>query len=56
MKNGEKEGKGIFYWNDGIRYDGEWKNGKREGKGIMYYTNGDREMGDYSNDNQIGCM
>ena len=52
--NGLKEGKGIFYWNDGERYEGEWKNDKREGKGIYYFNNGNREMGDNSNDNQIG--
>ena len=34
--NGLREGKGIFYWNDGDRYEGDWKNGKFEGKGISY--------------------
>ena len=48
------EGKGIYYYNDGDRYEGEFKNNRREGKGIYYYVNGDREMGDYSNENQIG--
>ena len=48
------EGKGIYYYNDGDRYEGEFKNNRREGKGIYYNANGDREMGDYSNENQIG--
>ena len=48
------EGKGIYYYNDGDRYEGEFKNNRRKGKGIYYYVNGDREMGDYSNENQIG--
>ena len=52
--NGLREGKGIFYWNDGDRYEGDWRNDKREGKGIYYYNNGDRRMGDYLNNNPIG--
>ena len=52
--NGIREGKGIFYWNDGDRYEGEWKNDKREGKGIYYYNNGNRRMGDYHDNKQIG--
>ncbi len=34
LKNGLREGKGIFYWNDGDRYEGDYKNDKKEGKGI----------------------
>ena len=48
--NGLREGKGIYYWNNGDRYEGEWKNGKMEGKGIYYYNNepwkGDRYEGE----------
>ena len=54
FKNDKKEGKGIFYFNDGERYEGDWRNNKREGKGIFYYNNGDREMGDYYNNQRIG--
>ena len=42
-----QEGKGIYYYNDGDRYEGDFKNGKREGKGIEYYNNGDRYEGDW---------
>ena len=49
-----KEGKGIFYYNDGDRYEGDFKNGNFEGKGIYYYKNGDRRMGNYLNDKKIG--
>ena len=38
-----------MYYNDGDRYEGDWKNNLKDGKGIYYYSNGDREMGDYSN-------
>ena len=29
-------------YNNGDKYEGEWKNDKREGKGIYYYNNGDK--------------
>ena len=45
--NGLKEGKGIFYWNSGSRYEGDWRNDKMEGKGIFYHPDGDRQIGDY---------
>ena len=52
--NGLKEGKGIFYFNNGSRYEGEYKNDKREGKGIKYHKNGDRYEGEYKNDKPEG--
>ena len=54
FKNGLREGKGIFYFNNGDRYEGDWKNDKREGKGIYYYNDGDRYEGNYRNDKQEG--
>ena len=42
LKNGKKEGKGIYYFKSGNRYEGDWKNYKFEGKGIYYSNNGDR--------------
>ena len=54
FKNDKREGKGIFYMNNGDRYEGDFKNGLRDGKGIFYYNNGDREMGDYLNDKRFG--
>ena len=35
--NGIKEGKGIIYWNNGDRYEGEWRNDRMDGKGIYYF-------------------
>ena len=29
---------GIMYWNDGDRYEGDWRNDKKEGKGILYFN------------------
>ena len=36
--NGLREGKGIYYINNGDRYEGEWRNDKRDGKGIEYIS------------------
>ena len=44
-----REGKGIFYINNGNRYEGDWKNDKYEGKGIFYYNKGDKYEGDFKN-------
>ena len=54
MIDGIREGKGIMYYNNGDRYEGEWKNDDTHGKGIYYYSNGSREMGDYADGIEIG--
>ena len=55
MLNDKKEGKGIFYYNDGGRYEGDWKNDLREGKGIYhYYSVGGRYDGDWKNGKREG--
>ena len=54
VKNKLAEGKGIYYYNNGEIYEGDWKNDKREGKGIYYFKNGDRMMGDYLNNRPVG--
>jgi hypothetical protein len=33
-------GKGLCYYADGEKYDGDWNDGMKNGKGICYYTNG----------------
>ena len=45
----KKEGKGIYYFAKGDRYEGDFRNDKPEGKGINYYANGDRYEGDHRN-------
>ena len=49
-KKGKKEGKGIMYYNNGDRYEGEFKNGVREGEGILFYKNGQKDKGVWKND------
>ncbi len=36
---------GIFFYNNGERYEGEYKNGAADGRGIYYYLNGDKYDG-----------
>ena len=46
-----------MYYNNGCRYEGDFKNGKKEGKGIYYdNNNGNREMGDFLNGKPIGIF
>ena len=57
IKNGKREGKGIFYFKDGDRYEGDWKNDKMDGKGIYYHKKADgtdRYEGDFRNDKRDG--
>ena len=51
-KNGVKEGKGKFIYNNGNIYDGQWKNDVKEGNGIMIYKNKTTYDGEWNN-NQI---
>ena len=50
--NNLKEGFGIFYWNDGYKFEGYWKEGKQNGYGFIggnnknkygYWNNGKLE-------------
>ena len=46
-KKGKDEGKVIYYYNDGERYENDYKNGNKEGKGIFYYNDGQICEGDW---------
>ena len=48
------EGRGIYYYNDGSRYEGDFKKGKRDGKGIYYYFTGNTYEGDWKDDKREG--
>jgi len=48
------EWKGILYYNNGGRYEGEFKNNLREGKGIDYFNNGNRYEGEFKNSKREG--
>ena len=50
IKNNLKNGKGIFFYSDGGRYDGEFLNNLRHGKGVYYWNNGSRWEGNFEED------
>lgn len=43
------EGKGIFKWPDGKKYDGEYVNNHKEGTGTMYNEDGSYYKGEWKN-------
>ena len=45
---------GIYEWNDGRRYDGDWKNNQMHGKGVFTWDNGKRYEGEYKDDKKNG--
>ena len=40
FKDGKRNGKGSYMWDNGIKYEGEWKNDIRDGFGTQYYPSG----------------
>ena len=54
LKNGKKEGKGIYIYQNGCKYEGYFKNDKKDGSGIFYYANGDRYKGNFHEGNYEG--
>ena len=54
LKNGKKEGKGVYIYQNGCKYEGCFKNDKKDGSGIFYYANGDRYKGNFHEGNYQG--
>lgn len=48
--NRTKNGKGVFLYNDGSEYNGEWFNDKRSGYGKFTYPNNSKYEGEWLND------
>lgn len=48
------EGKGIFTWPDGRKYNGDYKNDKKEGYGIFEWPDGKKYKGEWKNGKQHG--
>lgn len=48
----KKHGKGIAFFVNGDRYDGEFLDGKYHGKGVFSFANGDKQEG-YWNENEL---
>ena len=47
FKNDKKDGKGIFYYNNGDREMGDYLNGKKIGKHIILRKDGRTEINEY---------
>ena len=45
---------GIFKWETGDKYLGEWKNGNRNGKGVFIWKTGDKYEGEYKDGKRDG--
>ena len=54
VKEGKKEGQGIYKFNNGETYVGEFKNDLREGIGIYYYKDGSSYNGNWKKDKKHG--
>lgn len=54
MVNSRKEGRGVFVWNTGERYDGEFKSCLRDGYGEYHYVDGTVFKGYWKNDLEHG--
>lgn len=48
------EGYGIYVWEDGTRYEGNFKEGQRSGEGTYYYSTGAKYVGNQVNGNRHG--
>jgi len=49
FKNGVREGKGIFIWNNDSKSERGSRNGKKDGKGKKHSNEGDRYEGEWKN-------
>ena len=55
IQTGNLEGKGVFIWNNGIKYIGKWKEGNMHGKGILFDKNNKLIFqGNYFNNKKYG--
>ena len=46
-------GKGIFYFANGNKYEGDFNNNDMHGKGILYFADGNKYEGDFKNNNKM---
>ena len=50
---GKINGRGIYYYQDGCRYEGGFKDGKRHGNGIMYNFDGTKLIQGHFNEGVV---
>ena len=54
FKDDKMNGRGLYTWASGDRYEGQWKDDKRNGQGIFTWTDGKRYEGEYKDDKRNG--
>ena len=52
--NNKLNGKGVFYYVNGDKYDGDFKDNKLNGYGTLYYKNGNKYEGEWKNNKKNG--
>ena len=53
-KYNQKDGQGIFRWENGMSYEGQWKEDKRNGRGKFTWPNKQVFDGEWTNDRRNG--
>jgi C-terminal processing protease CtpA/Prc len=51
---GKRHGQGVYYWNNGNKYDGQWENNYRNGQGTYTWVSGAKYVGNWENDYRNG--
>jgi len=54
IKNGKRDGKGVYFFENGEEYEGNFKNGKFNGKGTYYWTDGEIYEGTFKDGKRTG--
>ncbi len=54
FRDGKKQGKGVYIWADGAKFDGEFANDQVSGKGRWEFSSGDVYVGDVLNAVMVG--
>ena len=54
LRKTREDGKGIFIWAGGDRYEGDFKEGKLDGMGIFIWASGSRYEGGFKEGQQNG--
>lgn len=54
VRNGSRDGFGIYYFSNGSTYEGYWHNGRKNGEGKYSLTDGRFYEGDWENDKRHG--
>ena len=47
------EGRGVFEWPDGRKYEGEYIDDKKEGEGIFYWPDGRKYEGEWLTESKM---